>query len=186
MNIVRPSLVLPNFIEIAIVDPRGQRRVVERGRNTTTYEGQDALGLVMSGQISAHFNGIYFGFDDNGGASPISTSASTKATDFHALTGNNDVARVKLGTHVTDASSGSYNDNRVSISGTADAGLTGIINSNTLTGGVAEVTHFALIVAPDWSDYTEDKVYAVYTPASVVLVPVGSGVTMRWLPEFTL
>lgn len=172
-------------VEIYVVDPRGNERLVLTGKNAVTYEGMDAVGKILSGQIDAYLNYVYFGFDSNGSASVVATSVATQAADFHALTGDNDVVRVRTGSHVTEATDANYNDNRVLVSAVADADTTGIVNSKVLTGGLAEITHFGLVVAPDVSDYTEDLLFAAFTPASPVLVPANSGVAMRWRPFFT-
>ncbi len=104
MNIVKPSLLLPGQVEITVFAPDRRIEDVQYGWNTTTYEGMDALGLVMSGQITAHLNGMYFGFDSTGATAAVATTVATAATDFHSLAADQDVVRVRLGTHRTEAS----------------------------------------------------------------------------------
>ena len=163
----------------------GREKVVCSDHNVVTYEGMDAVGLIMSGQIQAHLNGLYIGFDSSGALSTVATDVNTVAADFHALSSTRDVLRVRLGTHTTDASGVNFSSNRVLVTGAADAGDEGIINGEVLVGGTAKATHFGLIVSSDWSDYSEDKLYAAYTPSSAILVPSNSGVAVRWRPYFT-
>ena len=179
-RIIKPE----GIVEVFTIDLDGIAKKIYEGKNTITYEGADVITNILSGNLTATINAVFMGFNSGGTAATTSTSVSTKASDFRALSSPLDYMRVRLSPGVLGASSVSYVNNKATFTGIAAAGETGE-GGETFTGGTADVTHLGLAVAPDWDDATEDLLYAVHTPAAVIAVPTNSGVGVRWQTQFT-
>ena len=91
--------------------------------------------------------------------------------------------RVRLNQGTRAPSSALYLGNMITFVGVATAGITaegGLI----LIGGTSEITHAALVIAPDWDDNTQDFVFAIHAPDAVFTVPANSAAALRWQHQF--
>jgi len=149
-----------------------------------TYEGADALAKAVSNNIDAAINAMYFAVRTTGGGTPPAVDRTYSADDFRALTSPDDLFRVLLNPGTLTPSSAEYTGNMVNFTGVLPAGSTGILHGLQATGGVAEITHAGLVIAPDLEDYTADLLYAVYAPDTAVLIPANGAEALRWQIAF--
>jgi hypothetical protein len=188
MNLIaRPPLVLGR-IEAFTIDEHGRERILLREHNTVQYEGFDALGKIMSGELSVGINGMYFQFEDGGAGTGRSVaSREITAAQFLNLGAGLDFVRTRLGEGITSATEvahpGLYNSNQIVFSGIAASGDVGEANSLVFNAGDA-VEMAALVVAPDWDDNTQDMVYAAWAPGAPLVVPATGGFGLRWTVIF--
>ena len=107
------------------------------------------------------------------------------AADFRALSGNRDFIRSQLMTGAMSgtASLSQYNSNQATFVGIAALGDIGAAQGlGFLAGG--EVERCALALAPEWSDKSQDMVYAAWAPTTLITIPSAGGVGLRWTIVF--
>jgi len=162
----------------------GNNRIIQsvRAANTVQYEGYDALGQIMSGQLDASINAMYFQFERTGsGALQDVSGRDVDSADFRALTGNRDFVRSQLtpGALSGTAAYSQYSSNQATFSGIAALSDVGAAQGLTMIAG-SDIERCALVIAPSWSDKSQDLVYAAWAPTSLITVPASGGVGLRW------
>lgn len=174
------------FFEVFHRLPDGRDLVVCRRKNTVTYQGMTALAKVLSGQISARINAMYFKFDSSGASGPDSVAADATTEDFQGVAAPYDYVRASLTQGIPGTSDNSvYVANRAVFVGLVATGTIGEINALAMLP-TSVITSMALVVSPDENDRTQDFVYAVAAPAAVIVPIENSGVGMRWTTQFTV
>lgn len=182
MNFIEKSPCSIGSIEFFVFNEFRQIIKSYSFKNTVQYEGFDALGLIMSGQLNAHVNAMYFRWENTGsGVLQDVSGRDVTAADFRALSGNRDFIRVQL---MPGAVSGTtlypqYSSNQATFAGIAALGDLGAAQGLAFNAG-GEVEMCALAIAPEWSDSSQDMVYAAWAPTSLITIPAAGGVGLRW------
>lgn len=171
------NLDLKGHVEVSI----GGYKVAS-GSNLVQYEGFDALGKIVSGNLNSRINGLYLQFDSSGVGTPRTVDRTLTAASFRALVSPLDFLRIPIGTGILSALDSNYNSNVVIFNGIAPVGLTGH-NGKPFNPG-AKVEIFALAIMPDLNDATQDMVYAAFAPTTPVKALSASGVGIRWQIQF--
>lgn len=185
--IERPPLAV-GFVEAFTIDKHGRETILGRSKNTVQYEGFDALGKLLSGETTGRINAMYFQFDDGGPGTARSVGArDVTSAQFRNLSSGLDFVRVRMGTGSTQATEatfpGLYNSNQINFMAIASAGDIGSANALVFNAGDA-IEMAALVVAPDWTDNTQDLVYAAWAPDSPITVPATGAFGLRWAVVF--
>lgn len=178
------QLVVAGHIEIFSISPSGKTKTLLRDRNTIQFEGYDALAKIMSGSISGNISAMYFKFDSTGAAgTEAPVGRSNTSAEFRSLSSPFDFVRVQMSNGALSNTNNSYVSNQATFTGIAHTGAKGEISSLTMSD-TSVVTKAALVVAPSWSDKTQDLVYAVYAPTTPITPPTGSSIGLRWAIRF--
>lgn len=150
------------------------------------YEGFDALGKIMSGDVDGHINAMYFMVDTSGtGVARDVSDRLMTASDFRALTGDHDFVRVPLSRGSLSAETsagGTYSSNKITFVGVLSLGAEGELGKTIQAGDKIEAA--ALVIAPAWSDNTQDLLYAAWAPTAPVDMPASGGYALSWPVRF--
>jgi len=177
-------LVARGYVEFFSIDPDGTTKVILRDSNTIQFEGYDALAKIMSGAVSGHVSAMYFKFDSTGAAGTEAPAGrASTSSEFRNLTSPFDFVRVQMSNGALSNTTNSYVSNQSTFTGIAHTGAKGEVSSLTMSD-TSVVTKAALVVAPSWSDKTQDLVYAVYAPLTPIAPPIGSSIGLRWAIRF--
>lgn len=165
---------------VEIFDLSDMQRPLDGGFNSVQYEGFDALARLMAGDVSGRINAMYFQFDYNGpGVSRSPVGAEYTSEQFRNLVGDLDFLRVQLAGGSLSSTDTPYASNRATFVGVAALGDVGEANEHVFVAGSA-IELVALVIAPVWSDPSQDLVYAAYAPSSPIIAPAAGGVAMRY------
>lgn len=160
------------------------KRELASGHNLVQYEGFDALGKIISGNINSRINGLYLQFDSSGVGTPRIVDRTITAASFRALSSPLDFLRIPLGAGILSALDSNYSSNVVVFNGIAPVGLTG--ENGLIFNAGAKVELFALVIMPDQNDNTQDMVYAAFAPSTPIEALSTSGVGIRWQIQFAV
>lgn len=183
MHSALPKTGIVGVVELYSLDRRGRfDQLLWRERNLVTYEGYDALGAFAAGDLLVGINAMYVQFDQTGVGTTRTAAITDTAADFRALSGDVDFLRIRMRGGVTSASSGNFASNKAAFDITAVVGLLGEQDELEFAESVA-VEKLGLVIAPDWADNTQDRLYASYALSSPQVVS-GSGIGIRWQTQF--
>jgi len=153
------------------------------GHNLVTYEGYDALGKILAGELAGGINCVYFQFNNDGAGVARTAALTDTAADYLSLNGTVDFLRVKMRGGTTGSSGANFTTNKASFDCIATVGLTGVVSDLAFSDS-SYVEKLGLVVAPDWDDHTKDMLYASFAPGSPQDVSA-SGIAMRWQTQFS-
>lgn len=182
--IARPEIIASGLVELFSVDKSGNElEILGRFANTVQLEGYDALGQIMSGNLVATINAMYFQIAPSPGTSRSPVGTNYTHASFSGLTGSVDYVRNQITPAILSGASGATS-NRATFVGVLSSGTAGILGNHTFANNsVIEVA--ALAVSPDFAnDATKDLIYAAYTPVTPIAPAAGSGIGIRWQIRF--
>lgn len=182
LHVCRPQCQIEVFARFQ----DGREIVLDRGHNTLTYQGFDALAQVLSGNLDACVNAFFFKFDSSGAASSESPAGQDVTVDeFLSLSDPWDYVRGRLTPGaLSSTDSGLYVSNQATLVPIASTGSVGELNELVMSSS-SKITKAALVFAPEWSDRTQDLVYAAWAPSVPIAPPSGAAVGLRWNVGFS-
>ena len=150
------------FPVIRVVDIFTGRVIhIQHAVNTTTYEGADILGEIISGHPEYTPNMMYFEFDNTG--SPPTPTADREGRSYYAALESSpirDYLRIPIALDPTISASGSnFNTNVVTFRCQESASI-GVGGKSFSAAALSTVYGLALVSAVALNDRTQDLVYA--------------------------
>lgn len=158
----------------------GVEKILVSEHNDIQYQGATALAAIMSGASTGSINTMYFTID--GEEDQATDGHDIVASDFPALTGDADFVRVSISPGVLSSTT-DHSNNKITFTGIVAYGDT-TFNDEVAIDESNNVTLFALVVAPDSDDQSQDMVYAAYSPTTELDVPADGALGVRWAIVF--
>ena len=93
--ITRPKQLIGS-VEMFVPLPNGKERIIQCSHNDVVYEGFDVLAEIMSGNLDARINAMYFKFHNTGAGAVEAVTKNLTAADFQGVSSPYDYTKAEL------------------------------------------------------------------------------------------